>query len=301
MRLILPAALVLLTLPVHAQTQDQQPIIDMHLHAHPYSDLLPREEPMTGLMAPKANEQIQEQTLEALERNNVVLAVTSGSLVDSYQQSAPDRIVEGCAGGAPDAVRERITEGDCQVVAEMSPQYAGMAPDDPRVAPYFALADSLDVPVGIHMGLGPPGAAYNYEGLEKYRMKLSNPLLLEEALVHHPDLPVYVMHAGWPMLDEMIGLLHAHPQVYLDVSVINWVLPKAEFYRYLRRLVEAGFGDRIMYGSDQMQWPQAIERSIERIQSAPFLTEEQKRDILYNNAARFLRLSDEEIAQHHKR
>jgi predicted TIM-barrel fold metal-dependent hydrolase len=28
-------------------------------------------------------------------------------------------------------------------------------------------------------------------------------------------------------------------------------------------------------------------------------TEVQKRDILYNNAARFLRLSDEEIAKHH--
>jgi uncharacterized protein len=31
---------------------------------------------------------------------------------------------------------------------------------------------------------------------------------------------------------------------------------------------------------------------------APFLTAEQKRDILYNNAARFLRLSPEQIARH---
>ena len=35
------------------------------------------------------------------------------------------------------------------------------------------------------------------------------------------------------------------------------------------------------------------------IEEAPFLSEEQKRDILYDNAARFLRLSDEEIAAHH--
>ena len=32
------------------------------------------------------------------------------------------------------------------------------------------------------------------------------------------------------------------------------------------------------------------------IEDAPFLTKQQKRDILYNNAARFLRLSPKEIS-----
>jgi predicted TIM-barrel fold metal-dependent hydrolase len=45
-----------------------------------------------------------------------------------------------------------------------------------------------------------------------------------------------------------------------------------------------------MFGSDQMNWPTAIEYGIESIESAASLTAEQKRDILYNNAARFLRL-----------
>jgi predicted TIM-barrel fold metal-dependent hydrolase len=36
--------------------------------------------------------------------------------------------------------------------------------------------------------------------------------------------------------------------------------------------------------------PDAIGMAIASIESADFLTEEQKRDILYNNAARFLRL-----------
>jgi hypothetical protein len=47
---------------------------------------------------------------------------------------------------------------------------------------------------------------------------------------------------------------------------------------------------RVMFGSDQMQWPETIELAINRIEQAPFLTDEQKRDILYNNAKRFLRL-----------
>ena len=45
-----------------------------------------------------------------------------------------------------------------------------------------------------------------------------------------------------------------------------------------------------MFGSDQMRWPQKIGEGIEAVESAPFLTHEQKRDILYHNAARFLGL-----------
>ena len=41
-----------------------------------------------------------------------------------------------------------------------------------------------------------------------------------------------------------------------------------------------------------MIWPDTIHLAIETIGSADFLTAEQKRDIFYNNAARFLRLRD---------
>ena len=53
-----------------------------------------------------------------------------------------------------------------------------------------------------------------------------------------------------------------------------------------------------MFGSDQMIWPGVIERSIKVIEEAPFLDRKQKRDIFYNNAARFLRFSKQEIARH---
>ena len=99
-------------------------------------------------------------------------------------------------------------------------------------------------------------------------------MLLEDALVRHTRLRVYVMHAGWPTLDEMIGLL------YVDIDVIDWVLPKAEFYTYLKRLVDAGFGKRIMVGSDQMIWPDATPIAIKAVEQASFLTPAQKRDIL---------------------
>ena len=75
-------------------------------------------------------------------------------------------------------------------------------------------------------------------------MRLSNPLLLEGVLIRHPKLRLYVMHAGWPMIDQIVGLLYAHPQVYVDTGVIDWFVPRKEFHAYLKRLVDAGFEKR---------------------------------------------------------
>lgn len=109
-----------------------------------------------------------------------------------------------------------------------------------------------------------------------------------------------LMHAGWPMLDDLLALMYAHPQVHVDVGVIAMVLPRAEFHAWLERIVRTGFHSRVMFGSDQMQWPGGIERAIEAIESAAFLSASQKRDIFYHNAVRFLRLSEREIARHHR-
>ena len=108
------------------------------------------------------------------------------------------------------------------------------------------------------------------------------------------------MHVGYPLRDDLLFVLYAHPQVYVDVGVIVFSQPRSAFYRYLRGIVEAGFGNRVMFGSEQMVWPGVIERSVAVIEEAPFLSADRKRDILYNNAARFLRLSDQDIARHHK-
>jgi predicted TIM-barrel fold metal-dependent hydrolase len=98
------------------------------------------------------------------------------------------------------------------------------------------------------------------------------------------------MHAGYPYIDRMIALLRRYPQVYLDVSWIVWQMPRSEFHAYLQRLVVHGFGKRIMFGTDQVYWPKAIDLAVDSIRSAP-ITDEQRRDIFYNNAARFLRLT----------
>ena len=121
---------------------------------------------------------------------------------------------------------------------------------------------------------------------------LGNPALLEEVLIRHPKLRIYLMHAGYPYLQETKAIMHLYPQVYADLGAISWLRPREEFHEYLRALVRAGFGKRLMFGSDQMVWPEGIGMAIEGIESASFLTPEQNRDIFYNNAVRFLRLDE---------
>jgi uncharacterized protein len=103
------------------------------------------------------------------------------------------------------------------------------------------------------------------------------------------------MHAGWPYLDDTIALMVVYPQVYADLGSINWYFPRPAFHAYLERLIQVGLGQRVMFGSDQMYWPEAIGMAVEATHSAPFLSPSERRDIFYNNAARFLRLPDDSV------
>jgi predicted TIM-barrel fold metal-dependent hydrolase len=260
------------------------------------------------------DEDLMRQTFATLKRYNIRAVTSSGSdgdleRVSQWRAVSPDRIIPAASFlkpgreplgqrvlREPAELRRLVSEGKIAVFAEVAPQYDGMSPANPSLDPYFALAEELDIPVGIHMGEGPPGGP-NVEGYSPYRVRLGNPLLLEDVLIRHPKLRLYVMHYGSPFVDDMIALLYSYPQVYVDVAGDDWESPRKQFYSQLRRLVEAGFEKRILFGSDQMIWPDTIRIAIETIQSADFLTEEQKRDIFYNNAVRFLRLEDKGHSQ----
>jgi uncharacterized protein len=55
----------------------------------------------------------------------------------------------------------------------------------------------------------------------------------------------------------------------------------------------------VLFGSDQMIWPETMEIAIRSIESADFLSAEQKRDIFFNNAARFMQQSPEQSSAMH--
>ena len=254
-----------------------------------------RPEPCQGTGQATANHaETLEKTLQAMDRYNIVKAFLSGvdpAIVQKWVAAAPDRFIAApfiLQPGRPDpeVLRKAYAAGRFAGLGEIATQLTGVPPNDPALEPYFALAEELDLPVLIHTeGIGPylPG----------FRTAAGNPVLLEDVLVRHPKLRLFVENAGYPYRGEMIAMMYQYPRLHADVSTISWVIPRLAFYDYLKAFVRAGLGKRLMFGSDQMRWPEKIGEGIEAIEQAPFLTEEQKRDILYHNAVRFLRLKQD--------
>ncbi|HXI11053.1 MAG TPA: amidohydrolase family protein [Thermoanaerobaculia bacterium] len=209
------------------------------------------------LMSPMTDDALWRQTMGVMERNNVI-GVLGGApeLVNAWALKAPGRFIRGrdldfdpktgqsIAPRDPqrqisvDAVRKLIQDKSVEVIAEVGNQYAGMAPDDARLEPLWAMAEEMDIPVGIHIGGGAPGAPYT--GAPVFRARLQSALTLEEVLIRHPRLRVYIMHAGYPMLEDLLSLLFTHPQVYVELSPANNIETRAAFYRFLRGIMEAG-------------------------------------------------------------
>lgn len=294
----LVGTLVLLGSVSWGQEHRRPPIIDMHLHAY---SVVPGQKfeffwLRAGMTPPTSTEQLMKATFAEMARFNIVRGWACGPLdvVAAWKRAAPERILGAAQFIAEPSfpevgqLRREYESHRLDGFGELIAQLAGLTPSDPFYEPYLALAEELDIPVAFHTGFPPPGAAY--DGFPRARASLGSPFGVEDALLKHPKLRAYIMHGGYPFLDETIAFLHAHPRVYADLAEINWMIPRDEFHEYLRRLMQAGFGKRLMFGSDQMFWPAAIGMAVESTDSAVFLNDEEKRDIFCRNAARFLRL-----------
>jgi len=279
------------------------PIIDMHIHA--YAD----NNPLMGMTHPPtlrgetyqgvtSSAEQKEKTLEKFREHNIVKAVVTNG--QPWFDDMSEVILIGGANNEIDILRKQHQDGELQVLAEMAPFYAGILADDPSQMPYFELAQELDIPVGFHVFPGGPNYGFHLipEMLGGMRSYNADPLQLEDVLVKYPNLRLYIMHGGWPYVNAVKALMYAHPNLYVDIAVVNWILPQEEFNDYLKSIINAGFGDRIIFGSDQMVWPQVISLGIESVNNADFLTLDQKEDVFYDNAAKFLKLTDEEIRKH---
>ncbi|CUS46792.1 MAG: amidohydrolase family protein [Pseudomonadota bacterium] len=284
-----------------------RPIVDVHMHAYPAATRFtsPIVNPITGAKSPILNGADHlSACIAEMKRHNVVRGIVSGGDGDRLQAAIdwhdrdPDRFVAGAgirgSEDTPlpplDTLRKAFSAGKLRVLGEVTSQYAGLSLSDPTYEPYLALAEELDIPVALHTGTMPEGTTFD-PCCRPARARFGNPELVEEALNRHPKLRLNLMHAGWPYLDDTMAMLMLYPNVNVDTGALDWLMPRPHFHDYLHTLVDAGFGKRIMFGSDQMYWPDAIGLAIEGVETAAFLTEDQKRDIFYNNAVRFYKLT----------
>lgn len=305
-----------LSLSISGSIYGQEKIIDIHMHAGSFSPgsffCAYQTDPLSGarlfsenssmpceclLKAPESEQELLKQVVIKIKQNNIVYAVISGldrKLLKEWKAALPETFIMG-TGADPltdgiDSVRNMIIRGECKVLGELGTQYLGFRLNSPEYEPFLSLAEEYDIPVINHCGPGFPGGSSNV--FPKYRASLGNPSIYEDLLVKHPKLRICLAHAGWPFSDEIIAILYNYSNVYVDISWISYMLPKEEFRNYLKRIVDAGFSKRILFGSDLMAWPDVIDLAIHSIRTTDYLTDNQKRDIFYNNAVRFLKLKE---------
>ncbi len=228
--------------------------------------------------------------VKELDRYRVVLAVLTGSpesLRPLIATRGPRFIVgpvlfaaRNTAAPPTDALRREFQAGRLDVL-EIAAARAGITLNDRQLEPYWALAESLDVPVGVTTG--------------PRQTRGGSPLALKDVMTKHPRLRVWVMQTADPWRDDTFAAMAASPQVFTDVGGMAASADaegRAAFEMFLKDAFARGYQNRIMFSSGESTPPQTIGEAVRGVDVLPFLTAAQKRDIFYANAKRFFRFAD---------
>lgn len=286
------------------------PIIDVHNHSSsftlkygicPFSGRLgvtdeDGELVCQDTLVPASNgNELMEESIRYFEKHNIFSIVMTQDFAQTEKWlKRSNRVLPGIQTGIKDfkknEVRELVEAGKVMLIGEVSTQYEGIPANSKQLNEIWELSIQHDIPVGIH--LAGPGAPR-----KDFMTTYGNPSLLEPVLKRYPGVRVYIMHGGWPYLEETVSILRQYPNVYLDISWISWQMPRELYYEYLRKLILYGFEKRIMFGTDQVSWPKTIEIAVQGIEEAEFLSPNQKKNIFYSNALRFFRLREEKFKE----
>lgn len=157
-----------------------------------------------------------------------------------------------------------------------------LAINDARMYPIYAKCIELDVPVMLHCGV-------NFSASSP--MRNSHPQLLDDVMVHFPELRVLAAPPGWPWINELIAVAWRHPNVYIGLMAVR---PK-----YLT-VPNSGYESLLQYGSTLLKnriifgtaFPlMSVQQALDDVEQLP-LDDAIKRKWLHDNAAKFLGLPD---------
>ncbi len=171
--------------------------------------------------------------------------------------------------------------------------HAGFYPNDPRLDPVYEKCVELNIPVMIHTGV---------KALQRQCIKYNNPIHVDDVVTKFLALKVIMCHGGFPWCDEFLVVVHSAPNVWVDITWLDYV--EKAFKKgglcesVVRNLVECIGPKRLLWGSEGpymnlplygQHTPDYYKQSQDfLVRRFDFLSEEDKNDILGNNAARLL-------------
>ncbi len=155
-----------------------------------------------------------------------------------------------------------------------------LAINDKRMFPLYAKCIELDIPVNIHCGVNFSTATL---------MELGRPALLDEVMVHFPELRVCAAPPGFPWIHELISVAWRHPNVYIGLVAVRpkYLNVAHSGYEPLLQYGRTVLKDRIIFGSSYPLTP--VQRSLDDIDTLG-LDAPTRHKWVYQNACNFLRL-----------
>lgn len=157
------------------------------------------------------------------------------------------------------------------------------SPDDSRMEPVYERCNAEKKIILIHSGTGPhfkerPTIGYGYDvsaitGVKRF----------EKVLKKYPDITFVVPHMGYEEIDEFVGLLTDHPNLYLDTTmVVAGYFPVKVKREWLNE-----HSDKILFGTDFPNIPYEWKRERDQLKTLK-LGDEKEAGIFYQNAAALL-------------
>lgn len=161
------------------------------------------------------------------------------------------------------------------------PSLQGFTPNDPAFYPLYAELAARGTVALFHTGQTGIGAGL--PGGRGIKLRLSDPMLLDDVAADHPDLTIVMAHPGVPWSDAAISVATHKANVFIDLS--GW-LPKY-FPPALVRQLGTLLRTKALFGSDYpVLTPDRWMSSFAELG----VREEAHHDLFVGNAARVLGL-----------
>ncbi len=178
----------------------------------------------------------------------------------------PFRISDGIA-----ELERAVRELGCRYVW-FHPLSFGLPPNDRRFYPLYAKCVELDIAVGFQVG----------HSAEVLPSDCGRPMLADDVAIDFPDLRINLSHTGWPWVDEWCSMLWRHPNVYGDISAY---FPRSLDERLVRFMDSNRGRSKVLFGTNGLGLRRCKEEFL-----ALDLREETRRQVLHDNAIRFLQI-----------
>lgn len=127
---------------------------------------------------------------------------------------------------------------------KLHPTVQGFDPSADTHRPLWAALAELGLPVVVHSGQTGIGAGM--PGGYGFKLRYSDPMLLDDVLAENPTLQVVFAHPAVPWVEEQLSIATHKPGAWIDLS--GWS-PKY-FPPQLVRAFGSYLQDRVLFGSD---------------------------------------------------